>query len=140
MPFDLVGCGRGTPICQLGVIHRDQGVGDHRGQGNAGIKQPEVAGMRNLDLPPTKHLFHIVNDFLQRHLLMEVVTRLKVSPHLFCRYRGQDGAVRNIGLQLREIKPDFVDEHSCFPPPAASLEANGAHLNAFIQLLVEPSE
>ena len=29
---------------------------------------------------------------------------------------------------------------SAFPPRAAYLEANGAHLNALIQLLVEPRE
>ena len=98
VPFDLIGRRRGTPICQLRVIHGDQSVGHHRSQRNAGVKQTKVAGMRNLDLPGTQHLFNIVNHFLERQRLLEVVTRPKVGSHLFRRHRGQDGAIRNVRL------------------------------------------
>ena len=98
VPFDLIGRGRGTPICQLRVIHGDQRVGHHRSQRHAGVKQTKVARVRDLHLPGTQHLFNIGNHFLERQRLMEVVTRREVSSNLFRRHRGQDGAVRNISL------------------------------------------
>ena len=54
--------------------------------------------MGDLDLPGTQHLLDIGNHFLERHRLMEVVTRPKVSSDLFRRHRGQDGAIRDVRL------------------------------------------
>ena len=50
--------------------------------------------------PGTQHLFYIGDHFLERQRLIEVVTRRKISSDLFRRHRGQDGAVRNIGLAV----------------------------------------
>jgi hypothetical protein len=100
--------------------------------------------MRYLHLPGTQHLLYIGNYCFERQSVIEVVTGREVFSNLFRGYRGQDGAVRNVGLQLREVRSDVIDEHvELLPPPKANYEtlnANTAGLNAVIEFLVETGE
>ena len=100
--------------------------------------------MRHLHLPGTQHLFYVGDHLLEREGVIEVVARREVGPNFFRGHPGQDGAVRNVGLQLREVRPNFIDEHvELLPPPKSKLRdlnANAAHLNAVIEFLVEAGE
>ena len=105
--LNFIGSGRGSPVCQLRVVHRDERICDNRGQGDAGIEQAEVARVGNLHLPFPQHSFRICDDIFEKIGLLEVIARRQVSPDLFRGHGGKDGARGDGGLQSSRIHLGF---------------------------------
>ena len=132
----LVGRGRGAPVRQLWVIHGDQGVGDHRCQGHAGVEEAEVARVRHLHLPFMQHLLHVGDYVVQAHAPLEVVARLKVSANLFRRYIRDDGTVRDTRLRFGELIPKLIDVQRM--PPLAYANDDLANRRSSLLFIVGP--
>ena len=121
--LDLVGRGRRPPGRELRVVHRDERVRDDRRERDAGVEQPEIARVRDVNLPSLQHLLDVGDDVGQRQRLREIVPRGEIAPDLVGRHAGDDGAGRDDVLHLADTAAERVEEHSSIPSAGARLFA-----------------
>ena len=67
--------------------------------------------MRDLHLPGAQHLLYVCNYVLEGQRFLEIIARPEIGTNFLRGDGGQNGAVRNVGLQLFEIRTDFIDNH-----------------------------
>ncbi len=54
--------------------------------------------MSDLDLPVTKHPLSVLDNFIERKHLLEVILAGQIAANLVHLNRGEDGALRKFGL------------------------------------------
>jgi hypothetical protein len=59
--------------------------------------------MSYLNLPATKHPLGVLDNFIQRKLVLEVIPAGEIATNLGRRDGGKDGAIGEFGLHPREF-------------------------------------
>jgi hypothetical protein len=115
VPLHLVCRRRGAPVGQLRVVHGHQRIRNTEASVTLGLKEAEVARMSDLHLPLAQHLFHIGDNFIERHCLLEVEARPEIGANLSRRHIRNDGPVGDHDSS-REFILGFDRFASCILP------------------------